>query len=303
LDDFRARDRIEWPTLVVLVATYVGLLWASDGLYAWSAVAGIVVTGILIAQFSSLQHEALHGHPFRQGWLNELLVSPGVFVTVPYGRFKDTHLAHHHDPILTDPYDDPETAYLDPTVWARLSPLVQAVLRLNNTLFGRMVIGPLLGTAAWLAGEVRLLRDNAPGARRHWAIHGLGLIPVIAWLWVAAMPWWGFVLALWIGMGLLKIRTYLEHRAHDVPRARSVIVEGRGVLAFLFLNNNLHAVHHSHPQVAWYRLPALYAANRDHFQRRNDGYVYGSYAQVFRNFLWRAKEPVPHPLMDDQGTR
>jgi fatty acid desaturase len=38
---------------------------------------------------------------------------------VPYLRFRDTHLAHHHDPNLTDPYDDPESNFQDPAVWAR----------------------------------------------------------------------------------------------------------------------------------------------------------------------------------------
>ena len=28
------------------------------------------------------------------------------------------HLAHHRDAMLTDPYDDPESNYLDPAVWA-----------------------------------------------------------------------------------------------------------------------------------------------------------------------------------------
>jgi fatty acid desaturase len=49
--------------------------------------------------------------------------------------------------------------------------------------------------------------------------------------------------------------------------------------------------------VPWYNLPALYAANRDHYQRRNDGYVYRSYLDIFRAHLFRAKDPVPHPLM------
>jgi fatty acid desaturase len=97
---------IEWPTLVVLVVTYG--LWAMFTSLLWGAspIAAVVLTGFTIAQFSSLQHEALHGHPFRTAWLNEALVLPGLMVTVPYGRFRDTHLAHHHDPILTDPYDD-----------------------------------------------------------------------------------------------------------------------------------------------------------------------------------------------------
>ena len=51
-----------------------------------------------------------------------------------------------------------------------------------------------------------------------------------------------------------------------------------------------------HPGVAWYKLPALYFGNRDHYLRRNEGYRYGSYVEIFRQFLFRAKDPVPHPV-------
>ena len=57
-----------------------------------------------------------------------------------------------------------------------------------------------------------------------------------------------------------------------------MIIEDRGPLALLFLNNNLHAVHHAHPRLPWYRLPGEYARRRDEFLRRNGGYRYGSYA-------------------------
>lgn len=287
---------VEWPTLLLLLATYA--VWGIGTTFAYAAapVLGIVLTGIAIGQFSSLQHEVLHGHPFRSRLVNEALVFPGLTLTVPYGRFRDTHLAHHHDPILTDPYDDPESNYCDPAVWAGLRPWQQAVLRVNNTLLGRVVLGPIVGNVLWMRTEARLALGGDRAVVRDWLLHAAGVGLVVLWLWSAAMPWWGYLLAAWIGHGLLKIRTFLEHRAHEAARARTVIIEDRGPLAFLFLNNNLHVVHHMHPAVPWYRLPALYAANRDHYHRRNDGYVYRSYAEIFRKHLIRAKDPVPHPL-------
>jgi len=75
-----------------------------------------------------------------------------------------------------------------------------------------------------------------------------------------------------------------------------VIIEDRGLLALLFLNNNFHVVHHMHPKVPWYRLPALYRERRAHYLERNDGYRYASYREVFARHLLRAKDPVPHPL-------
>jgi fatty acid desaturase len=296
----KTNDAIEWPTLLLIIATYTLWFIATDIIYDWSAVAGILLTGMLITQFSSLQHEALHGHPFRSAALNEAILSAGITLTVPFGRFRATHLAHHHDPVLTDPYDDPESNFVDPAVWQTLSRPMQLLLLVNNTLLGRIVVGPLHGGYVWLRGEAKLILSGNRAVQRDWALHAAGLLPVIAWLWVAAMPWWAYLLATWLGHGLLKIRTYLEHRAHDLCRARTVIVEDRGLLALLFLNNNFHAVHHMHPTVAWYKLPGLYAAQIAHYQRRNEGYVYRSYAQIFRSYFLRVKDPVPHPLMDAQ---
>lgn len=286
----------EWPTILMMGVAWG--LWGVGTTWVWALwpPLAVLLTGIAIAQYSSLQHEALHGHPFASARLNEALMTPALTLTVPFGRFRDTHLAHHHDPILTDPYDDPESNYMDPAAWARLPAVARVLLRANNTLLGRIVLGPIIGNALWLRGEARLVAAGDQAARRDWALHLVGLVPVVAWLWVASMPWWGYLLAAWVGHGLLKIRTFLEHRAHELPRARTVVVEDRGPLAFLFLNNNLHVVHHMHPGVAWYRLPALYARQKDHYLRKNEGYAYRSYAQVFAAHFWRTKDPVPHPL-------
>lgn len=281
----------------MLCGTYSVWALATAWVYQHSALLSVLLTGIAIAQFSSLQHEVLHGHPFRMRWLNEMLVFPGLTLTVPYGRFRDTHLAHHHDPNLTDPYDDPESNFVDPVVWARLSKPYQALLRANNTLLGRMTIGPLLGNFLWLKSEARLLLAGNLPVLRDWLLHLLGVLPVALWLAAADMPIWAYLLSAYIGHGLLKIRTFLEHRAHEAARARTVIVEDHGPLAWLFLNNNLHSVHHCHPNVAWYRLPKIYQAQKAHYQTRNAGYVYRSYLQIFRSYFFRTKDPVPHPLM------
>jgi fatty acid desaturase len=287
---------VEWPTLAIYLATLAFWAVGTTAAYAALPLLGIVLTGIAIAQYSSLQHEALHGHPFRQSGLNESLMTPALTLTVPYGRFRDTHLAHHHDPILTDPYDDPESNFLDPAVWHRLPAPVRLVLRFNNTLLGRVTLGPLISNALWLAGETRLVAQGNRAVIRDWLLNALGLVPVVAWLWMAAMPWWAYLLSAWIGHGLLRIRTFLEHRAHETARARTVVIEDRGPLSILFLNNNYHAVHHMHPGVAWYDLPALYRSRRDFYLRRNEGYVFTSYAQVFARYFWHAKDPVPHPV-------
>ncbi|MEO6301388.1 MAG: fatty acid desaturase, partial [Paracoccaceae bacterium] len=73
-----ARDEpIEWPTILLLVLTY--LVWAA-GTMLWGEhpLASLMLTAIAITQFSSLQHEVLHGHPFGNQKLNEALVFPAL---------------------------------------------------------------------------------------------------------------------------------------------------------------------------------------------------------------------------------
>ncbi|WP_363165757.1 fatty acid desaturase [Tabrizicola sp.] len=287
----------EWPTVFVFVITYA--LWALGTTLLWpvSATLAILVTGIAIAQLSSLAHEVLHGHPFRLQALSEALVFPATGLFIPYLRFKDTHLQHHHEPALTDPNDDPESNFCDPAVWARLPGIARLILRVNNTLAGRVLIGPLVGTATFLAMDLHLALRGDRRVMLAWALHLLGLALVLGWLLaVGTMPVWAYLAAAYIGTALLKIRTYLEHRAHEAARARTVIIESRGPLSLLFLNNNFHVVHHMHPAVAWYKLPAMYAARKDHYRRRNEAYVYRSYTEIFRRYLFTPKDPVPHPV-------
>jgi fatty acid desaturase len=292
-----ATRAIEWPTILLFVATYA--LWAAGTTVLWTyaPLLAVIATGVAVAQLASLAHEVIHGHPFRSQPLSEALVFPATALFVPYLRFKDTHLQHHNDAALTDPYDDPESNYCDPAVWARLPRVAQLILRLNNTLAGRVVIGPVVGTAIFLAMDVKLALRGDRRVLLAWALHVPGLALVFGWLLaVAQMPVWGYLAAVYLGTALLKIRTYLEHRAHEAARARTVIIESRGPLSLLFLNNNFHVVHHMHPAVAWYRLPAMYAARKAHYQRRNEAYVYRSYTEIIRRYLFKAKDPVPHPV-------
>ncbi|MCG7624494.1 fatty acid desaturase [Epibacterium sp. Ofav1-8] len=290
----------EWGTFALIVACYCVWAGALFGLAQLSTVLAVGLAGVTVALHSSLCHEVLHGHPFRSRRLNEALVFLPLNLAVPYGRFRDTHLQHHQDENLTDPYDDPESNFQDPEAWAQLPAWRQRLLRVNNTLLGRMLLGPVIGQISFMQTDWRLMRRGTPGILRDWALHALGAALVLWVVSLSALPVLAYLGAAYIGLALLKIRTYLEHRAHEDMHGRTAIVEGRGllgmVLGFLFLNNNLHIVHHLYPGVAWHRLPALYRRHRSRFQARNDGYVLTSYASVFRQFALRAKDPVPHPL-------
>ena len=152
-----ARDQgpVDWPTLLLLVACYavwgLGITWLST---VWLPLA-IVVTAVAITLHSSLQHEVLHGHPFRIRLLNEATVFLPLGLVFPYGRFRDSHLAHHRDEFLTDPYDDPESNFQDPEAWAHMARPLRWLLRFNNTLLGRMVVGPAVGAIVFWYNQAR----------------------------------------------------------------------------------------------------------------------------------------------------
>ena len=291
------RPAIEWPTLAMLALCYgsfvLGTTWAA----ALFLPLGVALTTLAIALHSSLTHEVLHGHPFRNRLLNDLTVFPAIGLAIPYLRFRDTHLAHHQDAILTDPYDDPESNYLDPAVWQDMPRWARGLRRFNNTLLGRLLIGPALGQVCFMRTDWRAIRAGDRAVLAGWLWH----IPAVALaLWwmlsVSQLPVWAYLLSAYMGLSILKIRTFLEHQAHERARGRTVIVEDHGPLAWIFLYNSLHVVHHMHPRVAWYNLPRLFRENRDRYLSRNDSYHYRSYAEIFRRHFWRSKDPVPHPL-------
>ena len=289
--------RIEWLTLALIAGCYG--VWVAAGWFLWplAPAAALAVMAIMAALHSSLVHECLHGHPTRNPRVNEALVALPLSMIHPYRRYRRTHLAHHHDARLTDPFEDPESYYKARWQLAAMPGWLGAVLRLNNTMLGRIVLGPVLGAAGFLASEARLLRAGARGVRLAWALHLLALVPVLAAVIAFGIPFWLYLLAVvWPALSLLSIRTYAEHRWHEMPEGRTIIVE-HSPLSWLFLHNNLHIVHHQMPGAPWYALPRLYRERRDYWQALNGGYVYRNYWQLFRAHALRAKEPVAHPAL------
>lgn len=288
---------IEWPTLIIIAVCVAALplsTYFSSSLSLWLSVP---ILALVIALHSSLQHEALHGHPFRNAILNELLVFVPAGLFIPYRRFRDTHLQHHIDPNLTDPYDDPESNFLDPDVWAQFGLFRRTLYYFNNTLAGRMIVGPAIGLASFYKSDFCLGIKGDRAVILAYGLHFIGFIPLGIWLAsFSTMPVWAYIISAYGGMSILKIRTFLEHRSYQKVQGRTVIIEDRGPLALLFLNNNFHFVHHDQPKVAWYRLPTLYYSRKDEFLQCNEGYTYPNYLIIFRKYFFRVKDPVPHPL-------
>jgi fatty acid desaturase len=298
---------IEWPTLLLGLAVYGGWLAVTAAYGRWPLAVVAPLATLCVALHSSLQHEILHGHPTRRDALNQLLGIVPLALWLPYRRYREKHLAHHRDARLTDPLDDPESYYLTPADHARLGPLTRAILEVQQTLAGRVLIGSFWRIGRFLQREWQAVIRNPPGLRRLWLEHLAWCVPVILWVkFVCGMPLWLYVVAVVVpANGVLLIRSFAEHRANPGVRERIAIVEGSWILGPVFLFNNLHALHHETPKLPWYRYNARYRAERQRLIAENGGLLYAGYADVARRYLFRRHDALCHPSgrVPDQAGR
>ena len=289
---------IEWPTVALIIGCYGA--WLGAGLFLWPSfpIAALVVMVLAVALHSSLVHEVLHGHPTRNALVNEAFVFLPVGLAWPFRRFKTLHLRHHADERLTDPLDDPESYYQ--ALWRHetMPGWLKALLRVNNTMAGRFILGPWLSVIGFFIDDGKRILAGDRDIRKAWLLHLLGLVVVLPVVRFGfGMPLWLYVLIpAWFGQSIIAIRTFAEHQWSENPEGRTIIVE-RSPLSFLFLNNNLHFVHHKKPTVAWYRLPGLFRSDRDNWLKANNGYTYPNYLALVKAYAFRAKEPVVHPVL------
>ena len=289
--------RIEGPTWLVAVAIYGGwlaLTWYHHALPWWLV---LPLGGWLVGWHGSLQHEIIHGHPTRRPWVNTALAMAPIALWLPYPLYRSRHLSHHATPHLTDPLADTESFYVQPERWRRLGPVHRVLLRVHNTLAGRLLLGPALTMLAfWREEGARLVRGEA-GCVRIWAEHAVLSALVLVWvLWICGIPLWAYVmLYVYPGTALILLRSYTEHRPAADQAERTVIVEAGPLMRLLFLGNNFHALHHERPGIAWYDLPHVYRAERQQVLADNGGFLFTGYGDIVRRFLWRVKDSPLHP--------
>ena len=289
-----SRD-IEWPTILLALGIHAGwalATWFHDRLPIWLL---IPAGGWFVAWHGSLQHETIHGHPTRHPGLNALIGSLPMSLWLPYRCYRREHLTHHQVEIVTHPSLDPEARYLAPP--SNFADRVRiALAHVQATLPGRMVLGPPLVVATFLLGELRRLLVSPQATVRDWGPHLAGVAIVVLWLAACRFPLAPYLATfVYPGMALTLLRSFAEHRAARIPEHRVAIVEGGGPLALLYLNNNLHAVHHRSPGLAWFRLPAFYRHHRAEILAGNGGLLYRSYGDVVRRFWRRPHDMVIHP--------
>ena len=239
----------------------------------------------------------IHGHPFADRRINDVLALPSPVLWLPYERYRSSHLRHHRNEVLTDPYDDPESYYQSGESWAAMGELRRRVMWINRTLLGRMVAGPWISVSAFARREAALLWNGSPGARRVWATHLAVQAPIVVWVFaVCRVPVWQYLLgAVWMGTSLTMLRSFAEHRWVQSEGSRSAVIDAAWPWALLYLNNNLHHAHHSRPTVAWYLLPALSDELGSRAESAGGAGHYSGYGDVARRYMFRPFCLPVHP--------
>jgi fatty acid desaturase len=292
-----ATPRLDVPTLLLAIGLYgafAALTWFYHDLAWWLV---LPLGAAIVCLQSSLQHEAIHGYPTRFAWLNYLIAAPALWLWLPYGVNREGHLRHHVNAHLTDPDLDPESNYVLPEHWARMSPAHRTLRQAMATLLGRIVIGPVYYAALSLRDLARALRRRDRAVLKQWALHALVL---------TGLGWWVvgvcdisvaeyLLLFVWPGTGLALIRSFAEHRAAPDVAARSATVEAGRIMSFLYLYNNLHALHHAQPTLAWHRRARRYRVMRNKILGESRYHLIKGYGALFRDYLLDAKEPIVHP--------
>lgn len=295
----RLAARVEWPTVALAVGIYAAwvLILAAAGLafvpiWIWAPAAAWCV-----AWQTSIQHEVIHGHPTPNARINRWIAGPPLLLWLPFERYRAMHLIHHVDDRLTDPLDDPESFYVTTESWNRSGALERTVLWTLNTLVGRLVLGPLWVVGRFAVAEFRAVRAGDGDRRRVWGWHAGAAVAVALFVdAVCGVPVGLYLVAVvWPATALTLLRSFAEHRPAYEPSRRSAIVESRGPLAWLYLSNNLHALHHERPGLPWFVLPKIYRANRDAVLERNGGYSFAGYREVARRWLLTPRDHPRHP--------
>ncbi len=280
---------VEWPTVALAVLIYGGWL-ALTAFHAALPTPLLVAAGAwLVAWHGSLQHETIHGHPTRSAAVNAAIGAVPLALWLPYAVYRDSHVAHHRSPHITDPRHDPESRYVAGGGLRRWAAGLQA------TLLGRLVFGPPLAVVALAASEARRWRERPGAVWRDWAPHLLGVVAIVAWLEATGFGTARYLLlVVYPALSLTLLRSFAEHRADLPGPSRAATVERGGLLGLLYLNNHLHTAHHDRPDLAWYRLPAHQRRHRARLAAQA-GPAHRSYGAIVRRYAWRRHDVLVHP--------
>ncbi len=216
----------------------------------------------------------------------------------PYTLYRDSHLLHHRDHVLTVPGVDPESRYLSRARWQGSSKVLRGVLWLNKTVLGRLLLGAPLSLAGLAGQELQRLRRGDAQAWCMWLTHGFVTLLMFAFIArYSEVTVWQYVFFVSVpALSVGAIRSFYEHRPALRPEQRTVLNEAGWPWSWLFLNLNLHLVHHDLPGLPWFYLPVIYQARRAQWQQRSGGFLVRGYGELIRGHGLQPIDSPQHPF-------
>ena len=290
------RERGEWRTLLVVVAVYgltVLTVLRYEVLTPWLAIPMLAVLG---AWHLSMQHEVLHGHPFKNQFLNDAIGGIPVTLWIPYLAFKKDHHEHHLSD-LTNPALDNESYYVSQEQWDKAGRIRRAAWTANRTILFRIFVWTIVSTMTYVLSVLKRAARNEKSDRLAVVLHVVGVVFVVYLVSLSNMPLWQFALGTVYGGRILNaIRPFPEHKYQSGVETRTAMIMAGPFMSLLMLNNNLHVAHHDEPGVPWYGYHKLMNRVNAVERARDAGLLYeGGYAEVFRKFSFK---PVDSPVRE-----
>ena len=285
----------DWRTLIIAVLVYGGWLatvflheqtpwWATFALLTWFG-----------AWHLSLQHELVHGHPFRNSKLNAALASLSLTMWVPFLSFKRDHISHHNT-TLTHPKLDTESYYSMPEQWQHSGRFLRSIYWANRTIAFRLTVWSVFSTVQYFFADAWRAIRNVDNARSAWALHIPGLIAVTYIVNnLAGMSMVEYLIGgVFASHSLNMMRSFAEHKTLGDESTRTAMIDAGRVMSLLMLNNNLHIAHHDEPSAPWYKVPEV-AERLNAFERAQkiNALYKGGYGELLRRFTFK---PYDQPV-------
>ena len=285
----------DWRTLIIAVLVYGGWLatvflhkqmpwWATFALLTWFG-----------AWHLSLQHELVHGHPFRNSKLNAALASLSLTMWVPFLSFKRDHISHHNA-TLTHPKFDTESYYSMPEQWQHSGRFLRSIYWANRTIAFRLTVWSVFSTVHYFFADAWRAIRNVDNARSAWALHIPGLIAVTYIVNnLAGMSMVEYLIGgVFASHSLNMMRSFAEHKTLGDESTRTAMIDAGRVMSLLMLNNNLHIAHHDEPSAPWYKVPEV-AERLNAFERAQkiNALYKGGYGELLRRFTFK---PYDQPV-------
>jgi fatty acid desaturase len=280
-------QRYEGPTWAVasIVYGWWGLLiWFHACIPWWLT---IPLGAVVIAWHNSLQHETIHALARVPRALRFALGFPPLALVVPYPIYCRSHRRHHRDAWLTDPLEDPESYYHPEQAWLAYPQVIRFAYLFNQALVGRLTLGPVLYLIGFLKRETTRVVEGDRSNLAAWGWHAASAGLLLFWVSaVAGMPIWQYLLlVVYPGLCLGMLRSFCEHRYAERVGQRTAIVESGFPFNVLFLNNNLHLIHHLSPALPWYRIPAVWRESRAELLEHNGGFYFTGYGEIAAKYF------------------